>query len=78
LSKPTLERKSSSVGDAKRGAMLIRKFGCGSCHVVPGIEGATGLVGPPLTHMGARVYTAGVLRNNPDNMVRWLRAIRGT
>ncbi len=60
-------------GDAARGASLIAKLGCGTCHNVPGIDGATGLVGPPLDHMGARVYIAGVLRNTPDNMAIWLR-----
>ena len=60
-------------GDAQRGAALIQQYGCGGCHVVPGIAGAQGLVGPPLTTMARRVYIAGVLRNTPDNMVRWLR-----
>ena len=39
---------------------------------MPGIAGADGLVGPPLTKMGRRVYIAGVLRNSPANMVAWL------
>ncbi len=60
-------------GSPKRGATLIGKFGCGACHTVPGIEGADGLVGPPLDHMSKRVYIAGVLRNTPDNMMTWLR-----
>jgi cytochrome c1 len=30
-------------------------------------------VGPPLDHMGRRVFIAGLLRNTPENMVRWLR-----
>ncbi len=25
---------------------LIEKGGCGSCHIIPGIEGATGTIGP--------------------------------
>jgi putative membrane protein len=60
-------------GDQARGAELIKQSGCGACHVVPGIEGATGLVGPPLNQIGVRVYIAGVLRNTPDNMIKWLR-----
>lgn len=27
---------------------LIQKGGCGTCHMIPGIEGATGTVGPEL------------------------------
>jgi cytochrome c2 len=61
------------AGDAAAGAALIVKLGCGSCHTIPGIVDATGLVGPPLDHMASRQYVAGVLRNTPDNMVQWLR-----
>lgn len=60
-------------GDAAAGAALITKYGCGSCHSIPGIVDADGLVGPPLTLMARRQFIAGVLRNTPDNMVQWLR-----
>jgi putative membrane protein len=59
-------------GDAHRGAAAIRRFGCGACHVVPGIRGAQGQVGPPLGGVGGRAYIAGVLTNTPDHMVRWI------
>jgi cytochrome c2 len=62
-----------SVGNPERGRALIGQFGCGSCHTIPGVENANGLVGPPLTQVGRRIYIAGVLRNTPMNMVRWLR-----
>jgi cytochrome c len=61
-------------GDTARGALVIRSFDCGSCHVIPGIRGANGLVGPPLTMMGRRAYIAGRLPNEPDAMVRWVLA----
>jgi cytochrome c1 len=59
-------------GNAKQGAEDIINIGCGACHVIPGISGAAGLVGPPLTQVGRRVFLAGLLRNTPDNMVAWL------
>lgn len=65
---------ASSIGDPQRGADLIRAADCGSCHVVPGVNGASGLVGPPLTLMARRIYIAGLLRNTPENMVQWLRS----
>lgn len=65
--------KQSSIGDAGRGAALITEYGCGGCHIIPGVRRADGLVGPPLDHMGRRVYLAGVLRNTPANMIAWLR-----
>ena len=64
-------------GDAKRGAAAIERYGCGSCHVIPGISGAVGKVGPPLTGIGDRVYLAGELQNTPDNMMRWIRNPQG-
>ena len=59
-------------GNAKRGALLLDHYGCGSCHVIPGIANAQGDVGPPLTRIARRVYIAGLLRNTPDNMEQWL------
>ena len=63
---------SETGGDPERGAALIGRIGFGTCHIVPGIPDATGLVGPPLDHMGSRIYIAGVLRNTPGNMIAWL------
>lgn len=64
-------------GDTHRGAAAIYKYGCGSCHTIAGIANARGLVGPPLTGIGARMYVAGVLQNNPDNIVRWIQDPKG-
>jgi cytochrome c2 len=63
----------ADIGNAERGALYIEQIGCGSCHVIPGIDGARGLVGPPLDYMGKRVFIAGLLRNTPANMMTWLR-----
>lgn len=59
-------------GDAEHGRELIRTYGCGTCHSVPGVTGANGLVGPPLDGIASRSYIGGVLPNAPDNMLRWL------
>ena len=59
-------------GDYHRGKDAINHFGCASCHTIPGIRGANGLVGPPLDRIASRSYIGGVLRNTPDNMLRWL------
>ena len=62
-----------TAGNPAHGAALIRDYGCGSCHQIPGVANADGLVGPPLSNIGVRVYLAGILRNTPDNMEFWLR-----
>lgn len=62
----------TSGGNEFRGARLIQYYGCGSCHIIPGISGAAGLVGPPLSGIASRMYIAGVLQNTPQNMMRWI------
>jgi len=59
-------------GDAARGKELIRAYGCGSCHTIPRLPGAVSTVGPNLQGIATRAYIAGVLPNNPDNMMRWI------
>ncbi len=64
-------------GNAQHGPKPITAFGCGACHTVPGVRDANGNVGPPLTRFGDRTYIAGVLRNTPSNLVRWIRDPQG-
>jgi cytochrome c2 len=59
-------------GDPERGRDVIRTYGCGSCHSIPGVRGANSLVGPPLGGIAQRAYIAGVLPNTPANMVAWI------
>ncbi len=59
-------------GNFNRGAQMIQYYGCGSCHIIPGISGASGLAGPPLSGIANRIYIAGVLQNTPGNMMRWI------
>jgi cytochrome c1 len=57
---------------AARGRQQIIAYGCGSCHVIPGIGQATGLVGPPLTHFAKRAYIAGEVRNTSEFLTQWI------
>ena len=59
-------------GDPGRGKLIIRGSGCMACHVIPGIAGAQGLVGPPLDHFASRAYVGGVVPNRPQNLVAWI------
>jgi cytochrome c len=59
-------------GTAMAGKQIIAQFNCGSCHTIPGVRGAQGLVGPPLIYFGRRTYIAGEVPNTPDNLVRWI------
>ena len=59
-------------GDAARGREQVDRYGCGSCHVIPGIPNADGKVGPPLDRIAGRSYLGGILPNTPQNMVAWI------
>jgi cytochrome c len=61
-------------GAPGRGEQIILSKSCGSCHTIPGVRGARGLVGPPLEFFGRRTFIAGELPNTPDNLVRWIRS----
>lgn len=65
--------KSVSGGDAERGRLLLRQYGCGSCHSIPGVAAATANVGPPLDGVARRVYLGGVVPNTRENMASWIR-----
>lgn len=69
-------QQPSPVGvnaNVQRGKKLIIAAGCGSCHTVPGIYRARGMVGPPLYFFSRRTMVAGELPNTPDNLVRWIQ-----
>jgi cytochrome c len=72
-SKDETTARQMTGGDPEKGRGLVRSYGCGACHEVPGVSGATGLVGPPLGNIADRIYLAGQLPNTPDNMMRWIR-----
>lgn len=64
------------AGDPARGRRLTEIYGCGSCHVIPGVRNAGGTVGPPLTDFGNRHYIAGALLTSPENLTLWVLAPR--
>ena len=55
-----------------RGRALFQAKTCISCHTVRGQEGM-GVIGPDLTHVGARTtVAAGLLENTPEQLARWI------
>jgi cytochrome c len=71
-----LELKQAAVavtgGDPTMGRLYLARFGCGGCHAIPGVDAATGQVGPELGGIARRVYIAGVLTNTTDNLIRFI------
>ena len=60
------------VGET-RGARAIQSRGCGGCHEIGGVPGASGRVGPPLKGVTSRMYVGGMLLNTPQNLALWIR-----
>ena len=53
---------------------ILQNRGCGGCHVLNGLEGFVGTIGPDLTHFGSRRTLAGaILENTPEQLALWLR-----
>lgn len=71
-----LEQKQAAIastgGNPARGRLYLAQFGCGGCHMIPGVEAATGQVGPELGGIARRVYIAGVITNTTDNLIRFI------
>ena len=59
-------------GNAANGRNYMNAAGCGTCHMIPGVVNARGLVGPPLDHFAQRSFIAGELPNTAQNLVKWI------
>jgi cytochrome c2 len=59
-------------GHAKNGRNYMEAAGCGSCHIIPGVVNARGMVGPSLEHFAQRSFIAGEVPNTTDNLVKWI------
>ena len=53
---------------------MASRYGCGVCHVIPGIEGARGQLGPSLAGVASRPkISLGTVDNTPENLVQFIR-----
>jgi cytochrome c len=59
-------------GNAINGRNYMNAAGCGTCHTIPGVENARGMVGPSLEHFAQRSFIAGELPNTAQNLERWI------
>jgi len=66
------EVRAAGLGNAVHGKQLIEAYGCGACHLIPGVHAARGMVGPPLEYFAERTMVAGELPNTPENLTLWI------
>ncbi len=59
----------------KQGVRSILQRGCGSCHTIPNIPGATGTIGPNLDGIASRKQIAGgaVPNSSPADLAKWVQ-----
>jgi cytochrome c1 len=65
---------ATGSGPAAEGQALIANKPCGTCHAIPGVQGANGTVGPNLAGVASRTTIAGgaVPNNGPDDLKAWI------
>ncbi len=66
------EAEAVTGGSVSRGVSAIGRYGCATCHTIPGVAGAA-TVGPPLDRIAMRHYLGGHLTNTPGNMIKWIQ-----
>lgn len=69
----SVPRAALANADPLRGPAALRQYACAACHRIPGVTGAHAHVGPPLDGIANRKYLGGIIPNNAENMIRWIR-----
>jgi cytochrome c len=65
---------AQAAGDATRGRELAGQYGCNVCHVMPGVEGPSGSLGPSLEGLASRpTITAAAVPNDPATLARFIQ-----
>ena len=62
------------IGDAARGRQLAAQYGCNVCHVIPGVDGPQGSLGPSLQGLASRpTISLGAVQNTPENLATFIQ-----
>lgn len=69
----TIIEREFPDANPEAGRQYLIDYGCGACHTIDGIATANGVVGPPLVDYEERLYVAGELPNNANNLIQWIR-----
>ncbi|HEX7831689.1 MAG TPA: c-type cytochrome [Thermoanaerobaculia bacterium] len=64
----------AATGNATRGQEMIAQYGCNVCHIVPGINGPQGSLGPSLAGIASRpTISAANVPNTQANLVQFIQ-----
>lgn len=64
---------ASQGGEVEKGRTLIQQYGCLTCHIVPGVDGPRGMVGPSLEAFGSRPMIINKVTNDLPTLTRYLQ-----
>lgn len=65
---------ATPASPSDEGRKLIAQYGCNGCHIVPGIEGAQGTLGPSLAGVASRpTLSEGSVPNSPANLAQFIQ-----
>lgn len=70
------QRAAAPVADPRveEGKTTIARYGCNVCHVIPGIEGGGGSLGPSLAGIASRpTLSEGAVQNTPQNLAQFVQ-----
>jgi cytochrome c len=71
---PASHQNAAPAANAERGRQLAAQYGCNVCHVVPGVDGPQGSLGPSLAGVAARpTISLNTVPNNPENLTRFIQ-----
>jgi cytochrome c len=65
-------KPGSNAPRQRSASELMIQYGCVTCHVIPGVPGAVGKVGPELDDLNDSSFIAGSLPNTPRNLQLWI------
>lgn len=61
-----------AIGDPARGKQIIEQYGCQTCHIIPGLTGGGGMLGPSLEHIAVRPMILEKVPLTPENLARYI------
>jgi len=71
---PTPPFKDIGSFNWKQGRQRLTQYGCGGCHIIPGVPGAVGRVGPSLENIHQQMFIAGSLTNDMERLSLWIQS----
>lgn len=64
--------RSTGAKNHPSAPQLMIQYGCPTCHIIPGVPGAVGKVGPSLESLSQRSFLAGTVPNTPPDLEHWI------